>query len=154
MLAARAPQAKILGSCTATVLCLTKYPGVVSLVPTGSQWDWSWNNKGSHHECEGGIRRSSICITRLGEWWQTVIARDAFFYPILTQILDYFSCSSRYISTAFYIGKTWKSLPENPESAYRRHSDVILALQWRHGSMCDQRAADVRLFVFYLSQGW
>ena len=34
-----------------------------------------------------------------------------------------------------------------------RHGDVILTLQWRHGSTCDQRADDVRLFLFYRSLG-
>ena len=34
-----------------------------------------------------------------------------------------------------------------------RHGDVILTLQRRHGSTCDQGAADVWLFVFYLSRG-
>ena len=34
-----------------------------------------------------------------------------------------------------------------------RHGDVILTLQWRHGSTCGQRADDVRLFLFYRSLG-
>ena len=36
----------------------------------------------------------------------------------------------------FYIGKTWKRLPENPEYAEMGHGDVILTLQWRQGSTC------------------
>ena len=34
-----------------------------------------------------------------------------------------------------------------------RQDDVILTVQWRHGSTCGQRAADARLFDFYLSIG-
>ena len=52
------------------------------------------------------------------------------------------------------IGKTWKRLPENPKYAEMRHGDVILTLQWRHRSTCDQRAANVRLFFFILPTGW
>ena len=40
-------------------------------------------------------------------------------------------------------------LPENPKYAEMRHGDGILSLQCRHGTTYDQRAADVRLFVFY-----
>ena len=54
-------------------------------------------------------------------------------------------------NTSFYIGKTLKRILENPEYAEMRHGDVILTLQWRQGSTCDQRADNVRLFVFYLS---
>ena len=52
-----------------------------------------------HNECEGEIEKSILMITishhftRLAEWWQTVIPRDGFFYPTLTQIMDSFSCS-------------------------------------------------------------
>ena len=63
------------------------------------RWNWCyWEKKewgvsqniGNYHECEGGIEKSAM---RLAKWWQTVIARDRFFYPIPTQIIDYFSCS-------------------------------------------------------------
>ena len=50
----------------------------------------------------------------------------------------------------------WKNMKKafsNAEFAEMRHSDLILTLQWRHGPMCDHRAADMRLFVFYLSHG-
>ena len=40
---------------------------------------------------------------------------DGFFYPIFTQIMYSFSCST--LNTSFYIGKTLKGLPENPEYA-------------------------------------
>ena len=42
------------------------------------------------------------------------------------RIMDYFSCSAQ--STAFYIGKNEKKLPENPEYAENCHGDVILTL--------------------------
>ena len=76
---------------------------------------------------------------RLAEWWQMVIARDGFFYPILTKIMDSFSCSP--LNTSFHTRKTWKSLPENPEYTEMPHSDVVLTLQWPHRSTCCQRAA-------------
>ena len=63
----------------------------------------------------------------------------------------FFSLTIKYLF--LYWKKTWKRLPENPEYAQMRHGDVILTLQWRHGSTCGQRADDVRLFVFYLSLG-
>ena len=40
-----------------------------------------------------------------------------------------------------------KRLHENPECAEMRHGDVLLTVQWRHGSTSSQRAADTRLFV-------
>ena len=40
---------------------------------------------------------------RLAEWWQTVIPRDRYFYPILTWLMDYFSCSR--FKTAFSFSK-------------------------------------------------
>ena len=53
---------------------------------------------------------------------------------LLSQIMDSFSCSP--LNTSFYIGKTWKRLPENPEYAEMRHGDIILTLglQWRNHS--------------------
>ena len=50
-----------------------------------------------YHECEGGIEKS---VPRITVWHQeacrvitTVIPRDGIFYPNLTQMKDYFSCS-------------------------------------------------------------
>ena len=44
-----------------------------------------------YHEYEGVIesvlRITPFAITRLAEWWQTVIMREGFFYPILTWII-------------------------------------------------------------------
>ena len=47
-----------------------------------------------------------------------VIVRDEFFYPILTQIIDTFSCST--LNTAFIYLK--KKLPEVPEYAKMLHN--------------------------------
>ena len=41
--------------------------------------------------------------------------------------------------------KNNKRLPGNSEFAGMRHGDVILTLQLRHGSTCDQRAANIFL---------
>ena len=48
------------------------------------------NNIRTYHECEGGIEKSVSMITR-----------DGFFYPILTQIMYSFSCSP--LKTVFHI---------------------------------------------------
>ena len=123
---------------------------------------WHFFNPGSstigtiriHHECKGGIEKS---VPRITNWhnkacrvMQMVITGDGFFYPTLTQIMDFFLLTTKY---HILYWKTWKRLPENPEFADMRHGEVILTFQWRHGSTCDQHAADVRLFVFYPSHG-
>ena len=66
----------------------------------------------------------------------------------------FFLLTTKYLLLYVYWKKTWKRLPENFEYAEMRHGDVILTLQWRHGSKCGQRVADVRLiFFFYFSLG-
>ena len=60
-----------------------------------------------------------------------VIVRDGYFNPILTRIMDSFSCSP--LKASFYIVKTRKRFPENPKNADMR-GDVILTLKLRHGS--------------------
>ena len=107
--------------------------------------------KGIHHECEGLLEKSVPRVTdrhkEAGQAWQTLNAWDGFLYPILTGIMDSFSCLPLNIS--FYIAKkTWKRLPENPEFPEMRHGDVILTVQWRHGTTCGQRVVH-----FYLSHG-
>ena len=51
-----------------------------------------------YHECELGraypSRGSPFGITRLAEWWQTVLPRDIFLHPTITQIVDSFPCST------------------------------------------------------------
>ena len=66
----------------------------------------SWQNIRIYHECDGRIEKSAqgspFGISRLAEWWQTVIPRDRFFYPTLTRILDSFSCVSHfYLKNSF-----------------------------------------------------
>ena len=86
------------------------------------------------------------CIIRIyqrASWWQTAIPRDRFFYPILTWIKDYFSCSllnteflySKKVSRRFWI--CW----DRPQYDY-----VTLMWQWSHLSPAG------RLFDFYLSK--
>ena len=72
------------------------------------------------------------------------IMRDRFFYPILTRIMDTFSCSP--LNTSFYNGKREKEF-QKPEYAELRHGDVNFTLQC-HGSAC--RCVAV---CFYLSHG-
>ena len=112
-----------------------------------------------YHRCEGGIvnpsRGSPIVITRLAKWWQTVITRDGFFYPILT-LMDSFSCSPLNIS--FYIEKkTWKNASRKSwirwAATYMWYGEVILTLQWRRGSTCSQRLA-VRFLSFRVCMGY
>ena len=62
---------------------------------------------------------SPIGIMRLADWWQTVIPRDRFFYPIHTRILDSFSCSP--LSPAFRIERTWKKAFQNPNLVCEKH---------------------------------
>ena len=52
-----------------------------------------------------------------------VITRDRFFDPILTQIMDSFSCSPS--NTVFYVLK--QILPDVPEYAEMRH-DIMTVL--------------------------
>ena len=66
----------------------------------------------SHHKCEGGIEKS---IPRNYDWHHKACwvmtnsdCKRWIFYPILTRIMDYFSCSP--LITAFYIGKHEKDL--------------------------------------------
>ena len=105
-----------------------------STTPKGNSFDYTTNRHEItvyYHECEGGIENlsqgSPIGIRRLVERYQMVIAKEVFFYPILTQIMDSFSCSP--LSATFYIGKTRKRLQENPECAEVQHGGVILTLQ-------------------------
>ena len=118
------------------------------------EWTLLWNFIRIYHECEGRIEKSVPRITnwhhRVAEWWQTVIARDRFFYPILTRIIYSFSCSP--LNTSFNIVKTEKRRPENPEYAEMWYRDVAVALKWRHGSTCGRRAA-VRFLSFPTQAG-
>ena len=90
-----------------------------------------WDGIRIYHECEGGIEKS---VARITNWhheaYRVMTKGDRegwIFYPIHTQIMDSFSCSL--LNTSFYIGKTCKRLPENPEHAEMRHGNIILTLQ-------------------------
>ena len=74
-----------------------------------------------------------------------VIMRDGFFYPILTQIMDSFSCSP--LHTSFLLKKNMQKAPRKSQYAKMRQDDVIL-----HYNVMDRHAAIVHLFAFYLSQ--
>ena len=96
---------------------------------------------------------SPIVITRLAEWWQMVITRDGFFCPILTQIMDSFSCSPL---NTMYLFLYWKNMKKASRKlwicwdvTYMWYGDVIFTLQWRHRWTCSQCAA----VCFYLSNG-
>ena len=93
-------------------------------------------------------RGSPIGIMRLAKWWQTVVAREEFFLSH-----PHTNNGFCFLIISHLILKTWKRFPDIPELAKMRHGEVILTLQWRHGSTCDQRVADVQLLVFYLSHG-
>ena len=79
------------------------------------------------------------------------LSRGTAFLSDLTRIMNSYSCSP--LITTFYIGETQKRLQENPEFAEMWHGGVIHYVQWHHRSMCDQRAVDLWLFVFYVSHG-
>ena len=82
-------------------------------------------------------RGSPIGITRLAEWWQWVIARDGFFYPILTRVMDSFSCSPL-LKYLIYIGK--KNLKKTSRESWI-HWD---ATWWRHFKITMTSRIDVR----------
>ena len=102
-------------------------------------WVWGWDRKicPKDHWLESWGLRSD------DKWWSL---GDGFFYVILTRIIDSFSCSP--LCTAFYIGKTWKRLPGNPEYAEMWHGEIILTIQCCHRLTYSQLATDVRLFGF------
>ena len=76
-----------------------------------------------YHECEGGIEKSDPRITNWHHKACRVMTNSdregQLFYPILTQIMDYFSCSP--LSIAFDIGGFKKIM-----NSLMRHGDVIL----------------------------
>ena len=108
-----------------------------------------------HPECEGGIEKS---ITRITNWHHeacqvmTKVDREGWIFLSHPHTNNgfFFLLTTKYL---IYIGKTWKRLPEHPEYAEMRHGDVILTLQWCHGSTCGQRVDDMLLLIFYLSLG-
>ena len=86
-----------------------------------------------HHECDGGVVKS----TRLVEWWQ----RDGIFYPILTRMMDYFSCSP--LNTSLILKKKTLKIQNT------LRCDMVISFYHYndgHGLTYGQRAA-----VFHLS---
>ena len=68
-----------------------------------------------HHECEGAIEKSVLrnhCLSSLG----------GFFNPILTFMMDSFSCSP--FNAAFYVSKRLSEVPEYAEM----HHDMMAPL--------------------------
>ena len=78
-----------------------------------------------------------IGIMRLAEWWQTVIVRDEFFYPILTRILF----------LAHLILET------NIKKASRKAWIRWAATWWHHFNNTMTSRVDMPLFVFIFPTG-
>ena len=106
--------------------------------------------------CEGGIGKF---VPRITDWHHEacrVMTNDGlegrnFLSHPHTNNRFFFLLTTRYL--ILFGEKREKRLLESPEYTEMRHGDVILSLQKRHEKTCGQRAADVRLFVFYLSLG-
>ena len=71
-----------------------------------------------HHESgvwvESPSRGSPIIITRLAEWWQTVIARVVFSIPSSHKLWILFLAHQSPLNTLFYIGKREKCFQKIP----------------------------------------
>ena len=96
-----------------------------------------------HHEAFSRLQSTSK--VRLAEWWQSVIARDGFFYPILTRIMDSFSCSPHNYS--FILEKRGEYFQKILNTL---RCDLVTSFK-HYNAITDRRAASVQLFVFYLS---
>ena len=107
------------------------------------------NNISIHHECEGGIEKSAPRIT---DWHHEACRvmtngdhKGRIFLPHPhTNSGFFFSPTTRYL--ILYWKYVEKRLQEHPEYAVMRQGDVILTLQWSHGSTCS-------CSFFYLSLG-
>ena len=75
------------------------------------------------------------------------MARDGFFYPILTWIMDSFSCSP--LITSFILEKRGKDFQKILNTL---RCDMVTSFL-HYDDFTDRRATSVRLFVFYLSLG-
>ena len=77
-----------------------------------------------------------------------LIPRERFFYPILTQKMDSFSCSP--LNTSFFfLEKHEKGFQKIPKTL---KCDMMMSFQ-HDIDITDRHAASVLLFVFYLSHG-
>ena len=92
-------------------------------------WVWGRNRK-IHPEDH------PFCITRLAEWWQTVIARDRFFlsHPHANHGI-FFLLITKYLIL------------------YRKKNMKKTSIKWRHGSNYSQCATHRGLFIFYFYHG-
>ena len=92
---------------------------------------WGWDRK-IHPEDHRLASRACWVMTngdRVG--W-------IFLYHPHTNRGCFFLLTNKYL---IFIGKTGIRLSNNPKYAEMRHGDVILTLQWSHGSMCYQSTA-------------
>ena len=105
-----------------------------------------------YHDYEDGTKNPSqgspISITRLAEWWQMVILRDGILYPILTRIMDSFSCSPLNTSK-----KDFQKIPNTPRCNMMTSFDITTTSRIGVRLACGRRAA---VFFFFLSftTGW
>ena len=133
-------------------MCISVDSNKLSLLAyTKAGWRWRLRtNITIHHE--GGIEKS---VPRNTDWHHEAC-----------RVMTFGDCGGRIflchphviflLTTKYRIlnwKKRWTRIPENPDFPKMRHGDAILTLQWCHWSTYHQRAADVRLFFFYLSHG-
>ena len=131
---------KILCPCKIAVTWSCKIEIPPHLCPCKIGYQLSCKNIRIYHEFEGMKEKigSPIGNTRLAEWWQTVIAMGIFFYPILTRIMDYFSCSP--LNTAFYIGKKGNGFQKILNTL---RCDMVTSF-YHYFDVTDRRAVSVR----------
>ena len=99
-----------------------------------------------HHECKGGIKK--ISVPRITDWHHeacsvmTIGDREGRIFLSHPHTNNgFFSCLPLY--TSFILKKSGKYF-QNPKYADMRHYDLILTLQWRHGSMCSAKMSKPR----------
>ena len=81
-----------------------------------------------YHECEGGIETSILSIAI----WNHVACRlktnGDFFYPILTQIIDCFSCSP--LNFAFLFKKKTSEVPDYVDMVQNMSRGMRSSTMW------------------------
>ena len=91
---------------------------------------------------EKSVRGSQIGITGLAEWWQSVIARDEFFYPVITRIMDSFSSSTNLLLEK-NLKKTSRKFWIRWDATWWRNFNITVT------SWIDvRRACDCSIFIF------
>ena len=98
-----------------------------------------------HHECEDGIVES---VPRITDWHHEACRvmtngdiEGRIFYPIFTQIMDYFSCLQ--LNTSFCIEKHEKGFQK---ILNRLRCDMVTSFQHYH-DVTDRCAASVKLVM-------